>query len=355
MARTPPPTHPKPSVNADDNDGEGTTAARDEPSGSVSSNLPQPGAFPIPGPDGRRNSSSRRGSDSSLETGDAPRNDDASIALVLVQEANLVTDSDGQDDVPLVEGQAIVELSAAERERKQKQRRRFRILGFGLVVAVIAAGIAVGVTLGINYNRNLASTPSLSLSPSMSLLPSLSPSLPPSVSLSESPSLKPTLSPAPSTAPTMRPLFRQFQESLPNYTKILLQDTSSPKYLAWGWLTSISDNLNVDLWKLRQRFALACFCFATTAFESYIVVPSDPVSPLEVDECNWTGIVCNASGSVIQIALQNSDIVGSLPQELYLSDLSIVDLAFNYDFEGILSSDLQLLLNLHLFPPFYSN
>ena len=120
--------HPKPSVVNDDGQ---RWIARDEP--SVLSEQPQPGAFPIPGSDGRRRNSNcrcRSRSDASLEGGDREpsvvhprrravlRNDGADSTTVLVPEADLVLPG---DDVPLVEGQAIVELSAAERKRKQRR------------------------------------------------------------------------------------------------------------------------------------------------------------------------------------------------------------------------------------------
>ena len=93
----------------------------------------------------------------------------------------------------------------------------------------------------------------------------------------------------------MHPLFRQFYESLPQHTTTLLYNTISPQYLARTWLTSNDDNLNLELWKLRQRFALACFRFGTNAFDSYI---ADQFSPLDVDECQWDGVSCNQRGNV---------------------------------------------------------
>ena len=325
----PPPVFAPPKRSVDDGQ---RRIARDEL--SEASERPQPGAFAVAGPDGRINTN-RSGSDASQETGDGepqvlrPRrtlvqNEDENSAMALV-EANLVTPSDN-GDVPLVEGQAVVEQSAADRKRKQR-RRLLLILGLVLV----ASGITAGVTLRINSNRSPAS-----------LLPQSSPP-----SLSPSLSLSPSKSPAPSGAPTIRPNFRQLYESLPNHTTILLQNTRSPQYKAWGWLSLLDDTLNMELWKLRQRFALACFRFATTAFESYIF---DQISPLDVDECNWTGIVCNASGSVMEIELSNSDLVGPVPRELYfLTELSALSLTDSSDLEWTLSSDIRLLSNLEVF------
>ena len=45
---------------------------------------------------------------------------------------------------------------------------------------------------------------------------------------------------------------------------------------------------------LRQRFALACFRYATIAFLS--IFESNAASVL--DECDWSGITCNANGRV---------------------------------------------------------
>ena len=187
-------------------------------------------SIPIPGPDGReRRHTSHSDDDATLETGSGAQLNDDKTTTVPV--ANLVTTSDG-DGLARLEGQAVIEQSAAERKLKQR-RRQIRILGLVLVVAVLAAGIAVGVTLGINSNRTPASS-----QPHSSL-----PSPPPSLSLSLS--LSPTWSPAPSVAPTMRPTFRQFYESLPKYTKLRLQNTRSPQYLAWDWQHSAEAHGNL--------------------------------------------------------------------------------------------------------------
>ena len=112
----------------------------------------------------------------------------------------------------------------------------------------------------------------------------------------------------------MRPILRKFRKSLPNHTTILLRNTSSPQFTSWDWLISIDDNLNLELWKLQQRFALACFRFATNAFAAHIV---DDYSPLDLDECQWSGIVCNQGGNVTRLALPYSGLTGSVPRELY--------------------------------------
>jgi len=122
----PTPAHPKPSGNVD---GEGRYT-RDEPS-DVEQTLP--GAFPIPGPDGTRNTSRSddeasengpvvpllAGEEKEVETGDGgplvdrdslrstlDNNDDANIAMVLVEANRVTTSDDGK--VPLVEGQAVI-------------------------------------------------------------------------------------------------------------------------------------------------------------------------------------------------------------------------------------------------------
>jgi len=222
---------------------------------------------------------------------------DANNAEVLL-EANLVTvPSSYIDHVPLVEGQAVIEQSAAERAREQ--RRRFVRM---LALILLAVGIAVGVTLGITSNR-------------------------------------PSPSPLPGTS---IPNFRQLFDSLPNHTAQILRNVRSPQYLAWTWLATTEFNFDADVWQLRQRFALACFRFATDAFASYI--NSGPFSPLNLDECHWNGIVCQENGSVIQITLSDSDLSGSVPRELYfLSEMTALNLTGNDHLEGTLSSDIWLL------------
>ena len=260
-AAPPSPDHPKSSSNDDDDDDEGSPVVE----APVSLEQRQPGAFSILGPDGRRrrNSSTSRSDDEASQKmgdGDQPghsrrrtvlRTDDEKSTVVLVPVANLVTTSDA-DDVPLVEGEAMIVKTAAERKRSQR-RRLIRFLGLVLVVAAITAGIAVGMTMGINSNQNPAS---LSYH-----------------------------------APTVSPVY----ESLPQHSTTLLYNTISPQYLARNWLTSNDDNLNLDVWKLRQRFALACFRFTTNAFDSYV---ADQFSPLDVDECQWDGVSCNQRGNV---------------------------------------------------------
>jgi len=164
-AAPPSPDHPKSSSNDDDDDDEGSPVVE----APVSLEQRQPGAFSILGPDGRRrrnSSTSRSDDEASQEIGDGDqpghprrrtvlRTDDEKSTVVLVPVANLVTTSDA-DDVPLVEGEAMIVKTAAERKRSQR-RRLIRFLGLVLVVAAITAGIAVSVTMGINSNRNPAS------------------------------------------------------------------------------------------------------------------------------------------------------------------------------------------------------
>ena len=326
-ATTPIPAHNKPSGY---NDGEGRTTARDELSVVLSSERPQPGAFPIAGRDQRRrrNASCRDDDESDdgpvrphssdeeeeLEWGDREptvhprrtlvRNDSAIGATVFVPEAYLVTSSGG-DDLPLVEGQKVVEMSATK--RKRLQRRRFVCL---LVVMLGVAGIASGVAVGLTLKRNSDRLPPL---PEESL-----------------------------------PNFRQLFESLPSHTLLSLEIGDSPQHQAWNWLTTTEFYSNADFWNLRQRFALVCLRFATNAFASGNGTPFSPV-PLDIDECSWNGVSCNEGGNVTGLALENRNLTGSLPRELYfLYDLSILTLSLNA-ITGSLSSDIQLLSNLEVF------
>ena len=84
--------------------------------------------------------------------------------------------------------------------------------------------------------------------------------------------------------------------------------------------------------------------FATNAFASHIV--DHFFSPLDVEECNWTGMLCNANGNGMQIALPKSNLVGFMPRELYfLTDLTALNFSSNA-IQGATSSDIQLLSNL---------
>ena len=302
---------PKPSShNSSDNDDEDDVVEMTVLEPSPAALLPHPGAVPVAGPDGRRRSTSDDSdvaeTSRELEGPVHPRrgtvlrhdNDvDANNAEVLL-EANLVTvPSSYIDHVPLVEGQAVIEQSAAERAREQ--RRRFVRM---LALILLAVGIAVGVTLGITSNR--------------------SPPLP----------------------GTSIPNFRQLYDSLPNHTAASLRNTRSPQYLAWTWLATTELNFDADVWQLRQRFALACFHFSTTAFAPYIT--TGPFSPLDVGECLWNGTSCNKNGNVTHLVIPGSGLTGSMPRELYfLSDLSNLTLTHNA-LEGNLSPDVQLMSNL---------
>jgi len=218
-------------------------------------------------------------------------------------------------------------------------------------------------------SNNPSSAPSKSLSPSKmpSLVPTGSPSSTPSDGPSSLPSFSPTHLPSnaltyspsnePSTIPSNRPTFRcnvepqvrsdgisdYIASKISNVTT--LEDESSPESAALNWL--IADDgryLCAGDDRLMQRYVSALFYFAAGGpawIKAEGFLSGD-------DECKWSGIDCNSSGNIEELNLDDNNLKGTLPPELYhLEDLTTL----NFDgtknsLSGTLPNTFGNLLNL---------
>ena len=228
-------------------------------------------------------------------------------------EANPVMGSPSHEDYPLVESRAVSEQPDSERQR---HRQRLILLISGLILVTTAIAVAVG--LGITSQKE---------SPS-----------PESVPVSQSNSPTPWGPPA---KPSLHPDFLLFLDSLPNQTRIRLQDENSAQSAAWDWIVTTGLPTNNVQRNLRQRFALVCLYFSTL---EYPLLPSWISSDLDV--CDWDVLACSNAGNVTQIGLSSQGIAGTIPPEFYfllaLSDLKMPGNRMH----GQLHSDLGFLSNL---------
>ena len=99
--------------------------------------------------------------------------------------------------------------------------------------------------------------------------------------------------------------------------------TSSYQYKAFQWL---SENANLEAYddshKL-QRFALACFYFATFQVATkYVPQPDSWVYQeywlTDKHECDWAGVHCTAFKRIHSLSLERNNLTGKLPFELAL-------------------------------------
>jgi Leucine-rich repeat (LRR) protein len=221
-------------------------------------------------------------------------------------EANLVSDDD--DD----RGPAPILVEA-------RPIRRKRQLAIMAMVAAAVVAIIVGLSVGLTVNR---------------------PSLP--------------TTPAPTQAPTSQ-LDQLFRPTLPSYTLDSLQNTSSPQYRAYEWVTEVDQvpweeapaDEELRLARMRQRFALAALFFATGGGDGEWRNGTGWLSST-AHECAWSLCYCypetgSGSGDVQRLELTSNDMAGPLPREIgILSSLRWLHLEKNL-LSGSLPSELGAL------------
>lgn len=105
---------------------------------------------------------------------------------------------------------------------------------------------------------------------------------------------------------------------------------------AFNWLAGTPDLEDIDHTRKLQRFALACFYYAT--YQSRTKYNHNP-GPWDDEshwmsyehECDWLGVVCKTDGRVQSISLEHNDLSGKLPLELGLlwESLKVLKLSFN--------------------------
>jgi hypothetical protein len=136
--------------------------------------------------------------------------------------------------------------------------------------------------------------------------------------------------------------------SLPNYTITALENTTSPQYKAFLWITSVE----VPSWtefehlvRMTQRFALATLFYATNGGSSWLnkIGWLDP----SLSECSWYGCICTGEvENPHSVNLSSNVLSGTLPREIsLLTDLEEFILK-NNQIDGAIPTDLGLLTKL---------
>jgi len=130
----------------------------------------------------------------------------------------------------------------------------------------------------------------------------------------------------------------------------VLSDEDSPQFKALHWLAGRDEYTSYDRAQQVQRYALACFYYATFFHaHDFLTAPTDWASQEEwitdAQECTWEGIACDSEGRVTGIILPKRALSGHLPIELaMISSLQELDLTSNFVY---MEDDLHKLW-LHL-------
>jgi hypothetical protein len=189
-----------------------------------------------------------------------------------------------------VTGTAIVEHSgagdhdqnAASSPFGRKERRLLIGAAFALLLVV---GVILGVTIPLTTHNDKKS---------------------PSIDLAGTPTQSPAPTKAPTAAPTACTSLDCLAEILLKYEVAdaeVLQDNSSPQFLALRWLAN--NDLDLDSMPtvlLVERYVLAVLYFATSAEGGLNVLTFLTASSV----CEWAGVVCNDDDLVVALLLGKS-------------------------------------------------
>ena len=127
--------------------------------------------------------------------------------------------------------------------------------------------------------------------------------------------------------------------------------TNGHQYKAFDWLTKNANLDDYDDSQKIQRFALACFYYATFQVTNEYVENPEPWFQNEswvtdVDECEWAGIDCTSGKQVHSITLEKNKMSGSLPMELALLGPSLKGLDLTSNEICMKGDDLELFSHL---------
>jgi Leucine-rich repeat (LRR) protein len=187
-------------------------------------------------------------------------------------------------------------------------------IGSALLLLIIVVGVAVAVS------RSTAS---------------------PSNAATATPGTTGTVPPGSTTA-------ERFNSSLPLYTMKSLEDTNSPQYRAYEWVTKrdqvpghvAANDEEKRLFRMTQRFALATVCGSLGFWD---VVNSTG------SECQWIDgqVDCNADSKISLVDLEFSPIRGTIPRETgLLTNLRRLALASNQLTSSSIPTELGQLVML---------
>ena len=145
-------------------------------------------------------------------------------------------------------------------------------------------------------------------------------------------------------APDREELFSFLKESMMNVREVVgrpiptddLLVVGSYQNKAFNWLADTPDLESIDHTRILQRFALACFYYAT--YQVKTKHNRDPGTWIddglwlsEAHECQWSGVVCSNEWHVLSIRLEHNKLSGRLPFELGLlwEHIKVLELSFN--------------------------
>ncbi|CAB9513465.1 Leucine Rich Repeat [Seminavis robusta] len=151
--------------------------------------------------------------------------------------------------------------------------------------------------------------------------------------------------------------------NLPDYTLTEMENSRSAQSRAYHWLSNnINKNnngQNLPVWRLRQRFALATFYYATRG-DNW--VKNQGWLDWETNECNWEQIqsrrvldqapACDDNGQLLSLQFKfanNAD--GTIPPEISLlhESLERVVVSWSFQLKGHIPTEVGLLTRLKEF------
>mmetsp|Transcript_19291 Transcript_19291/g.28558 ORF Transcript_19291/g.28558 Transcript_19291/m.28558 type:complete len:659 (-) Transcript_19291:5326-7302(-) len=217
----------------------------------------------------------------------------------------------------------------------------FRSGRWPLRCLIIVLPLLLGVTVAaVAYMMGRASAiiRTESPTPTPTLQPSASPSLYPTTVPSFVPTLEPTVD--------LERMWVSFIQSVSPATEF--NNTESPERIALDWMLQDPFTVSVfdDANRVRQRFALAVFFFATGEIQRGWLDE-------DVTECNWliqgsygSALTCNFADEIIGMDFSGSRLGGTIPKEIaLLSELSSLVLNDN-GFEGTIPTEIGKLSRL---------
>lgn len=274
-------------------------------------------------------------------------------------------------------------------ERRRRRKLCLCKLGIVFLMVVLMVGIAM-LALVFRSRRDTDETSQSNVVPPVDTSPTMlpnfnftSPSAPVMVPTSPprvgenttAPTLQPSpngdsdseATPAPTTSSnnestTVLDTVKDYLVSVFPISAASLDDTTSPQYQALQW---ISQGLTGSLRRrirgrrvqeldarLIQRWALAVLYFSTgggvdgnTTSSSWT---SDAGWLKSTNECEWSFVVCDDSGSLTEVAIDDNALFGDIPPEIGLLGGSLRKLSFNTNgLGGTLPTTLGLLTGLN--------